>query len=460
MKRLLTLTAVFLLMLSACKPEAEPATPSVPALPPTPQLPQEPSGGSPQNPDPEPELRIAFVCPFTDLYPGETAKALCEISGGAAGESYKTVFTSSDASVASVSSDGTVTAHRPGSVVIRAGIEGSGVYAERKWHVVDLNFVKQAYSRSLVFVTGHTIYYKSVMQSWDFFDDYMYVCQISGGIHSLSFTRKPVLTATPQAYMHLKYFGHGDNCFVERCSDGDYLWVPNYGTLESGQTDRYTDSQVLSRVRFQNARTMLPEDSDDNYIMPGARRIIAAYDEDNGNIGIWFRDAAGKAWFYIYNLEKLKEAPSEDIRLSFDRRYASPVVTDRPVVRARDLSKLPPLMKFAMPLNNVPQGYDFHHGKIWFFQGDGAESDEVAAGTNANWARVSLIDMAPKVLERADVPWVADLSLLDSEGITNLGYFEPEGIKVKDGVLYLGFASKDAGSSPPRRINFFKYPLP
>ena len=57
------------------------------------------------------------------------------------------------------------------------------------------------------------------------------------------------------------------------------------------------------------------------------------------------------------------------------------------------------------------------------------------------------------------VPWVADLGLLASEGLTDLGYFEAEGIKVKEGILYIGFASKDAGSSPQRRVNIFKYPL-
>jgi hypothetical protein len=54
---------------------------------------------------------------------------------------------------------------------------------------------------------------------------------------------------------------------------------------------------------------------------------------------------------------------------------------------------------------------------------------------------------------------VDDLSLLKSEGLTDLGYFEAEGIKIKDGVLYIGFASRDAGSSPDRRVNIFKYPL-
>ena len=112
-----------------------------------------------------------------------------------------------------------------------------------------------------------------------------------------------------------------------------------------------------------------------------------------------------------------------------------------------------------MPFNNVPQGYDWHHGKIWFLRGAAAEAEDVAAGTGKNWATAYLIDCTGKKLTTASVPWVDDLGLLAAQGLTDLGYFETEGIKIKDGVLYLGFASRDAGSSPARRVNIFQYSL-
>ena len=369
------------------------------------------------------------------------------------------LYSSSDPTVATVSATGLVTARKVGSTVIRVTEVDTEVYAERKVYVVNLRKIEAAYDPARKFTCGHTLYYKSVVQSWDFFDDYLYACQVCGAPHTLSFTRKPVHSQNPQEYMHLKYYGHGDNIFVERCADGDWMWVSNYGTLETGETNRYADSQVLSRVRFRPGETLLPEEADFNFVLPGMKRLIAAYDPDNGSIAVWRRDSGNKAYVYVYDFEALKAATPEDIQLTYTIFYGSPVVSSRPVVRAVNLARLTPLYTIKLPFNNVIQGFDWHHHKLWLFRGGGAEAAAVQAGTGENWAKAYLVDTLGQTLVTVSVPWVTDLDLLKSEGITDLGYFEAEGIKVKDGDLYIGFASKDAGSSPQRRVNIFKYSL-
>ena len=448
MKRFCFIIATALL-LAACGPGVDPEEPGQPD---TPELPSD----LPDEPDPDPVLQFASI--WEDLFKGETTSAACKVSGAAPGKSYAIRYSSSNSSVADVSREGKVTAKAPGKATITATLDGTDVSVSRDYFVTDLSQLGQAYSRDRAFVTGHTIYYKAVMQSWDFFDNYFYVCQVCGSPHTLSFTRKPLLQQSPQAYMHLKYYGHGDNIFVERASDGDYLWTPNYGTLEEGATNRYADSQVLSRIKFAEGMTFLPENSNFNCVIPGMKRMAASYDADNGNVGIWCRDSGGKAWFYVFSMQDIKAAKPESVKLSFSRTYGSPAVTDTPTIQARDLSKLTPVFKFRMPFNYVPQGYDYHHNKIYFMRGDGAEEEERVAGTNKNWARVYYISpQTGKTLVEKDLPWVDDIALLKSEGITDLGYLEPEGIKLKDGIIYLGFASKDSGKSPERRINIFKY---
>lgn len=444
-----------LLLLASCGPEVEPEiTPEeIPAPEPGPEPEPEPDPGPAQDP------ALSFSSLWEDLYPGETTSAACELAGGDPARSYKIIYTSSDTSVAVVTQDGTVVAKKAGSTLVKAAIEGTDISVQRTYYVMDLSQFKRPYGKDLVFVAGHTIYYKSVMQSWDFFDDWFYAGQVCGSPHTLTYTRKPVMTQNPQVYMHLKYYGHGDNMFVERAADGDYIWTSNYGTIEEGQTNRYTDSQVLSRVKFTPGSTLEPKDATDNYVIPGMKRIIAAYDADNGNVGIWCRDSKGTAWFYVFGMEDMKAAPKESLQLSYDRSYGSPAVTDRPTVHAANLSNVTPVFKFQMPFNNVPQGYDYHHNKILFQRGAGAEPEDVAAGTGKNWERLYFISVPKgKTLTQVDIPWVINLSLLSTEGFTDLGYFEPEGVKIKDGVVYVGFASKDAGSSPARRINIFKYP--
>lgn len=459
MKRFLPVL-VLAAVLSSCTPTDEPVEPGpVPVLPPAP--------GPEPEPEPEPEsesektLEINFDSPFTDLFPGETCTLTYTLGGDALEPSreYKVLFSSSDPTVATVDARGQVTARKSGSTVIKVTEVDTEVYAERKVYVVNLSQIKAAYDPERKFTCGHTLYYKSVVQSWDFFDDYLYACQVCGSPHTLTFTRKPVHSQDPRAYMHLKYYGHGDNMFVERAFDGDWLWVSNYGTLESGQTNRYTDSQVLSRVKFREGQTFLPSQADLNFVLPGSKRLIAAFDPDNGSVGIWCRNSDGKPWFHVYDIEDIKKAPTEIVQLSYSISYGNPVVSEKPTVKAVNLSKVPALLSFPMPFNYTPQGYDWHHGKIWFFRGAGAEAADVAAGTAKNWATAYLVSPEGKSLVSMSVPWVADLGLLASEGLTDLGYFEAEGIKVKEGILYIGFASKDAGSSPQRRVNIFKYPL-
>lgn len=443
MRRSLFWSCLLVLALWGCRPEDGPGEPSSPEdIPP----------GS---------LSIGFTGVWEDLAPKESRQLKCEISGEGYDpeKRYDIVYSSSNTAVVRVSPTGVATAVAPGAAVLRAVVHGSDAFVEKTCYVVDLHQLTQPYSPDRVFEKGHTIYARSVMQSWDFFGDWMYVIQIVGAEHAISVTRKPVLGQSPQAYMQLKYFGHGDNMFVERCEDGDYLWISNYGTQEASDKTRYTDSQALSRVKFTSDATLVPGDCTDNYVYPGMKRMIAAYDRENGTVAIWCRDGSGKAWIYVYDLETLKAAPSTAITLKYSITYGNPAVTETPVVQARDLSALTPVLSFKMPFNGVPQGYDWHGNKLYVFQGDGAEAAEVAAGTNRNWARAHLINTRGETLFTVDVPWVDDLALLKDEGITDLGYFEPEGLKIKDGAVYLGFASKDAGSSPARRVNLFRYPL-
>jgi hypothetical protein len=434
--------------------------PEIPLEEETPAPDPDPEPAPEPEPQPEPVPELQFAGLWEDLYLGETTSAACDITHGTTGKSYKIVYTSSDNNVASVDNEGKVLAKKAGITTITARIEGTEVVLQRKYFVNDLALLKQPYSKDLIFFYGHTIYYKSVVQSWDFFDDWFYACQVCGSPHTLSYTRKPVLSQNPQEYMHLKYFGHGDNMFVERAPDGDYLWTSNYGTLEAGETNRYADSQVLSRVRFEPGKTMEPQYITDNYVIPGMKRMVAAYDADNGNVGIWCRDGSGQAWFFVYPMQAMKDAPVESIKLTYSRTYGSPAVTDTPTVKARNLANITPVLKFQMPFSYVPQGYDYHHNRLYLMRGAGAEPEAVAAGTGKNWARIYMINpYSARVVTQVDVPWVINLSLLKSEGFTDLGYFEPEGIKFKEGVIYLGFASKDTGSSPARRVNLFKYRL-
>jgi hypothetical protein len=57
----------------------------------------------------------------------------------------------------------------------------------------------------------------------------------------------------------------------------------------------------------------------------------------------------------------------------------------------------------------------------------------------------------PTVINRKNIPG----TVLNQYGITATGYMEAEGIKMKNGILYLGFASKSTDNL--RRVNIFQF---
>ena len=64
------------------------------------------------------------------------------------------------------------------------------------------------------------------------------------------------------------------------------------------------------------------------------------------------------------------------------------------------------------------------------------------------------------VLPRSKVQAISDLKALAEAGITESGYIESEGVKIRRGKLFLGFASQSKKDGNRRRANIFQYELP
>ena len=141
-----------------------------------------------------------------------------------------------------------------------------------------------------------------------------------------------------------------------------------------------------------------------------------------------------------------------------------PQVTESPKIYARDLRKLTPLGEFGIPnqsLAETPddvsyyawQGFEVNDGLIYYFEGEGKNDGTPSA------AYVTIYDFAGNVVERRTaVTAASDLQTLASLGITASGYMEAEGIKVRNGKLYLGFASRDSKTDGSKyRANVFEY---
>ena len=131
-------------------------------------------------------------------------------------------------------------------------------------------------------------------------------------------------------------------------------------------------------------------------------------------------------------------------------------------INVKDLTNLTPISTFTVaPSNNKTQlnsyafqGFDISDGKLYFYEGEGNDNKIENGPSNAY---LTIFDyMEGKVVsERAKVNAISNIADLNKFNITATGYMEAEGIKMKNGILYLGFASRSTDDI--RRANILQY---
>ena len=102
------------------------------------------------------------------------------------------------------------------------------------------------------------------------------------------------------------------------------------------------------------------------------------------------------------------------------------------------------------------QGYEIHDGRMYLMEGTSGNND----GTTGE-AYMTVYDFEGRIVQsRTKVRAVSDLKALTEAGITESGYIESEGVKIRRGKLFLGFASQSKKDGNRRRANIFQYELP
>lgn len=306
----------------------------------------------------------------------------------------------------------------------------------------------------------------SVQQGFDFnpSTDMMYFSQVTSGYkNTVSWTpRKQITASTTVASnkMILYYFSHGNNIRYEKGRDGaDYLWIANYGTRDS--EDKYTNPQILSRIRLVKGKTMRNTEAEENFYF-GTKTIHASFDVENDQIAIYSQKDGYT--MRIFRLSEVLNAPVRDITLPVTLKYGggtSKVAPDpewkgKPVVRAHDCTGLKPLHTFVHNYTAMGRGwqtYCIYEGKAYFF-------NFYSNGTNGMKYQsvMDVVSYNGKVL-KSDIlqPFADNLSDLMAYGFTDseTRYMENEGILIRDGVLYLLYTAKNStGFRRPVVFNF------
>ena len=417
--------------------------------------------------------RPEFVVKTFDLYENETLLSPMNIAGdgqtvrydGTNGSGW--IWTVVDPTVAEVAADGRLTGVKSGSSRFSVKSMDGTRAAYQTVNVLMADPMKRPLSREMIFSKGQVLAANSVMQSFDLCDDgTMFCAQIGAGKtnHNIYVSKTRPDAATVENTMTLKYFGHASTVVAEMDGSDYYIWIGSYGTRTNATTDfSYRYSQTVARVRYTPGREYLPADCAEHYWIPERCNIHPALDAENDQIAFWCQDSGSRQYIYVYRLSEVRALAPKTTQLSFSittgaGNTSEPQETGKPTATVRDLSELTPVAMIVLPKGGAVgsvnmQGIELKNGRVYYYEGEGNDNNGAAAST----AWVSLMDFNGTLAWREPVAAITDLGSLSSFGLTATGYMEPESLKIKNGTMYLGFASKS--SDDIRRVAILQYPL-
>ena len=249
--------------------------------------------------------------------------------------------------------------------------------------------------------------------------------------------------------MRIAYASHGTTCSLEETPEGDYIWLPTYGTKTS--SNEYKRDQLFTRVKFEDGKEWLPDDTElqlNSYYLGDYDNLLPSIDFKNGHIGIRYLDLNDNNWVAVYNLKDIVDSPIKQITLkqSIKRGGESngPIkgeeIINHMSFKAHDCSAIKPLYKFSFDTKNALgnsvvtgsghslQGFCVDDGYAYMIYGwpenfDGGYSVYSYEGR--------------QVVTRQLFTFLQDRENLSKHKIADTK-FEPEGIRVKNGRMYLG----------------------
>lgn len=326
-----------------------------------------------------------------------------------------------------------------------------------------LNNLRTPLNKNLIYSQSVSLIRNSVIQSFDvdskgtiFYD------QLGGALAHVVFTMRALPNQPVFDNMQFKYIGHGTNMAIEESDNDRYIWINSIGTKKSDGS--YGSNLTFSRVKYVPG-SIIEHYGGETYYLPGKTNIHPAIDQKNDLLAVTTSGAGQPRSFYIYRLSEARKLPETTITMPSVKFGGEekdvPEQTIRHTLKIKDLSKLTPLASFdikpkttANELNYYAfQGFDIAGENIYFYEGEG-NGNKIENGPSN--AFVTILDYKGNITSnRTKVEAISNIENLKHHDITDTGYMEAEGIKVKNGILYLGFASR--GTDDKRKANIFWY---
>lgn len=323
--------------------------------------------------------------------------------------------------------------------------------------------ITAALTEEHIYSKGHYLDRNSVIQGFDITGKGdLYYMQIAGSdYHNLAVIRtkpnKGDYITDNSNVMYFKYFGHGTNFAVEEAADGDYIWIGSYGSKNS--SGEYWNSQTIARVKYEPGKTVTPDMCDTHFYIGARKEIHPALDVENDVLAVYYPGENASRCVRLYSLSDAMALPPTAVTLqsvSYGGNASSdPEMSVSPEVNVKDLRMLTSLSEISFQGQAAAagpdeisyydwQGFDLSDGLLYWLEGEGS--------TSGSLAYLTVMDCYGNTIEdRTAVAAASDKTAVASLGITSTGFMEAEGVKVHNGHLYIGFASRDAVNDKDRR---------
>ena len=239
--------------------------------------------------------------------------------------------------------------------------------------------------------------------------------------------------------MTLPSGGHGDGFCIEYGADETLFWTS--GTLDehadnggySGGKANGTDIRLICCHKFQGGKTEYAEEAYERYYLNDNGCRIVDVDTEHDVMACWTYEDS-KDYIYVYKFSEVR-ALTETLTFTVTRKSHNQGES----VKARDLRTLTPLGRYSWVRkgtctgstnSGAVQGFCVYEDKVYV--NSGAKGDDATL--------ISVLDFSGNILQKL-VPMgvTTDKQKLIDLNLSSDGTFEPEGIHIHEGVMYMGF---------------------
>lgn len=232
--------------------------------------------------------------------------------------------------------------------------------------------------------------------------------------------------------------GHGDGFSIEYDADEAYFWTSGTmgehaanGGYSGGKADG-SDVRLICRHLFKAGATEYAEDAVERFYLNDNGARFVDVDTEHDVIAMWTYEN-GSDYMYVYKLSEIRNAKLMTTKVIRASHNAGKDVTAYNLNTVKAIASFPWKRKGVATgetNSGAVQGLCVYDDKIYVTSG--AKSDEATL--------MSVLDFKGNILQQlVKVGVSADKQQLIKLNLSSDGTFEPEGVHIHKGQMYLGF---------------------